>query len=64
LPRIKDSIRLRNILVHRNGKMDDETEREVSEQNVLDAMQAAKALVGHIEDRCRELQDNAGPSPF
>jgi uncharacterized protein YutE (UPF0331/DUF86 family) len=58
--RAKDAIWLRNILVHRNGKLDDGTEREVSEQDVLDAMQTAEAIVNHIEDQWRALQ----PSPF
>jgi hypothetical protein len=64
LKRVKESIRLRNILVHRNGKLDDGTAREVSEQDVLDAMQAAEALVNHIEDQWRKTQNVAGPSLF
>jgi hypothetical protein len=64
LNRVKESIRLRNILVHRNGKSDDDTVREVSEQDVLDAIQGAEALVNHIEEQWRTTKDAEGPSPF
>ena len=64
LNRVKESIRLRNILVHRNGKSDDDTVREVSEQDVLDAIQGAEALVNHIEEQWRKTKDAEGPSPF
>jgi SepF-like predicted cell division protein (DUF552 family) len=64
LNQVKESIRLRNILVHRNGKLDDDTVREVGEQDVLDAMQAAEALVNHIEDQWRKTQNVAGPALF
>lgn len=63
LTRIEDSIRLRNLLVHRNGKLLDGTEREVSEQDVLDAMHAAEALVNHIEERWHQLQRRPEPPP-
>lgn len=55
LNRVKESIRLRNILVHRNGQLDDGTVREISEQDALDAIQAAESLVNHIEDKWRKL---------
>jgi hypothetical protein len=64
LNRVKESIRLRNILVHRNGRLDDDTVREVGEQDVLDAMRAAEALVNHIEDQWRNTQNVAGPALF
>jgi hypothetical protein len=60
LNRATSAIRLRNLLVHRNGKPDDGTEREVSEQDVVDAMQAAEAIVNHIEEQWRAQN----PSPF
>jgi len=63
LNRVKESIRLRNILVHRNGRFDDGTVREVSEQDVVDAMRIAEALANHIEDEWRKLQGSGGPPP-
>jgi SepF-like predicted cell division protein (DUF552 family) len=61
LNQVKESVRLRNILIHRNGRLDDDTVREVSQQDVLDAMQAAEALVNHIENAGQTTGNVAGP---
>jgi hypothetical protein len=63
LSRVEDVVKLRNLLVHRNGKGIDNSVREVSEQDIIDAIGVAEQLVTHIEDRWRELQQGPQPQP-
>jgi hypothetical protein len=54
-----EAIRVRHELVHRNGKKEDGTQREITEMDIRNTIRAAEELVTHIEDRWREIS-----SPF
>lgn len=60
--RINDAVKLRNLLVHRNGKtIDGKKQKVVSETHIVKAMGAVEALVKHIEDRWDKLESKQEP---
>lgn len=62
LGNINDAVKLRNLLVHRNGKtIDGRKQQAVSEKDIVRAMGAVENLVKHIEDRWEELQSEPEP---
>jgi hypothetical protein len=60
---VKDAVKLRNLLVHRNGKRIDGKHQKVTEKNILEAIGAVENLVNHIEEKWRLLQRSLSPDP-
>jgi hypothetical protein len=66
LGNINDAVKLRNLLVHRDGKpIDSKKQKTVSEKDIVKAMDAVEQLIDHIEDRWQKLRSKAEPKiPF
>jgi hypothetical protein len=60
---VKEAVKLRNLLVHRNGKRIDGKQQKVTEKNILEAIGAVEDLVNHIEEKWRLLQPPLPPDP-
>jgi hypothetical protein len=60
---VNEAVKLRNLLVHRNGKKIDGKHQKVTEKDIVKAIGAVEDLVNHIEDRWRLLQPKPTPKP-
>lgn len=62
LGNINDAVKLRNLLVHRDGKpIDGKKQKIVSEKDIVKAMDAVEKLVNHVEDHWQKLQSKPEP---
>jgi hypothetical protein len=63
LNNVKKAIKLRNLLVHRNGKTIGGKQQKVTEKDIVEAIGAVEVLVNHIEEQWRLLQPRPEPEP-
>ncbi len=58
---LRAAVAVRHELVHRNGKKKDDTEHEISEEDIGGAVKRAEELVGHIEKGWLDVSLAASP---
>jgi hypothetical protein len=63
LNNVEKAVKLRNLLVHRNGKKIGGKEQKVTEKDIVEAIGAVEDLVNHIEEQWRLLQPKPEPEP-
>jgi hypothetical protein len=59
--KVDEAVKLRNLLVHRNGKRIDGKQQKVTEKNILEAIDAVEELVNHIEAQWLKLHPKEAP---
>jgi len=58
---LRNAIKVRHELVHRNGKKQDGTEHEIGEADIKGVIKLAEELVGHIEKGWLDVSSAGGP---
>jgi len=61
LKTVNEAVKLRNLLVHRNGKRIDGKQQKVAEKSISQAIEAVEDLVNHIEEQWRKLHPKETP---